>query len=115
MTASTEVLNSKNTLIGTSIASMVAAFPEGVSQRKATLRTLLKITQNALQDPNNPKFKSIRLSNKRFQRVVASQKYAVDVLLACGWMKSADGLRLTLVRFDSALLWMCKSQLEQYI
>lgn len=112
-TASEEVLDTKHNAIAHAVAMLLKALPKDRARRNATLDTLRAVTRNALRDPSNSKFQTIRLSNKRFQRSVVSQTGALDVLLASGWIRSPDGLRLTLGRFDSALLWMCQSKLEK--
>ena len=49
------------------------------------MSTLLKILDNIIQDPNEPKYRKIRVQNKAFQEQVACMEGAIDFLLGAGF------------------------------
>jgi hypothetical protein len=54
---------------------------------KACMFTLMKVLDNVIQRPLDPKVRSIRLANPTFDKKVASRKGGVEFLLACGFVK----------------------------
>lgn len=56
---------------------------------KQCLLTLLKVLDNLLGEPQNPKFRTIRLGNKAFRSKVVAQQ-GVPVLQACGFALQSE-------------------------
>ncbi|KAF1320497.1 Protein involved in sister chromatid separation and/or segregation, partial [Globisporangium splendens] len=69
-----------------------------------------KILLNVMQHPTEPKFKSIRKSNKLFGAHVALFPEALEFLRAVGFEDRDDAYVLT--REDAALLWVGRAALE---
>lgn len=74
----------------------VAALDQGVdmilqnnfdADTKVCLVTLMKVLDNVIQKPLEPKVRSIRLGNAAFSKKVASRKGGVEFLLACGFVQ----------------------------
>lgn len=63
------------------------------------LKTLMKVLDNVLHKPNDPRTRSIRVRNPAFHKKVASKAGGVDFLLACGFapdQRTGDDVSLTL-------------------
>jgi hypothetical protein len=63
-------------------------FPTGESEQEkaqVAVQTVQKMLQNLYSSKNDPKFRSIRLSNKAFQNKVASVSGGVELLIAAGY------------------------------
>lgn len=58
------------------------------TESKACLITLMKIIDNILQKPNDPKVRTIRLQNAAFSNKVGSRKGGIEFLLACGFERT---------------------------
>ena len=56
---------------------------------KVAILTLLKLLDNLLQHPSDPKVRSIRLGNAAFHQKVGSRPGGVAFLLACGFERQA--------------------------
>jgi len=56
---------------------------------KACFITLMKVLDNVIQKPFDPKVRSIRLSNPAFTNKVASRKGGVEFLIACGFVQES--------------------------
>ncbi|CAB9504229.1 Pfam:TUG [Seminavis robusta] len=54
---------------------------------KACFITLMKVLDNVIQKPFDPKVRSIRLGNPAFSKKVSSRKGGVEFLLACGFVQ----------------------------
>ncbi|CAG0879137.1 unnamed protein product [Darwinula stevensoni] len=52
---------------------------------KQCVSTLLKILDNIIQDPSEPKYRKIRVQNKAFQEQVASMEGTIDFLFGAGF------------------------------
>eukprot|EP00548_Thalassiothrix_antarctica_P013869 CAMPEP_0194171884 /NCGR_PEP_ID=MMETSP0154-20130528/6435_1 /TAXON_ID=1049557 /ORGANISM="Thalassiothrix antarctica, Strain L6-D1" /LENGTH=621 /DNA_ID=CAMNT_0038884377 /DNA_START=57 /DNA_END=1922 /DNA_ORIENTATION=- len=61
---------------------------------KICIITLLKIIGNILQQPENPKVRSIRLSNAAFSKKVVERKGGIEFLLACGFQLKEEAPKL---------------------
>ena len=87
----------------------------GAEAAQGAYAVLVKLLSNALEHPEEDKFKSIRLANKAFQSKVARFEGGVDVLRAVGWEEKGQELEkhLAFVRGDPALLWLGKATVEQ--
>jgi tether containing UBX domain for GLUT4 len=55
------------------------------AESKVCLITLMKIIDNILQKPGDPKVRTIRLQNAAFASKVGSRKGGIEFLLACGF------------------------------
>ena len=81
----------------------------------AAMDTLVSMLQTVLMNPGVARVRRVRLSNRRFHRVVGSHPAAVAVLSAVGFDPGTDGGdELVLGRDDPGLLWVAKDLLEQY-
>ncbi|GAX27393.1 hypothetical protein FisN_23Hh148 [Fistulifera solaris] len=58
------------------------------AESKVCLITLMKIIDNILQKPSDPKVRTIRLQNAAFASKVGSRKGGIEFLLACGFERS---------------------------
>ncbi|XP_031550372.1 uncharacterized protein LOC116287814 [Actinia tenebrosa] len=58
---------------------------------KIALETLLKLANNAIQRPNDEKFRHIRVENKAFNAKVWSLPEAQQFLMVWGWVETDDG------------------------
>jgi hypothetical protein len=52
---------------------------------KVCIVTLVKLLDNLIHQPGNPKVRTIRLGNKAFSQRVGSRAGAIDFLQACGF------------------------------
>jgi len=81
----------------------------------AAMDTLVSMLQTVMMNPGVARVRRVRLSNRRFHRVVGSHPAAVAVLSAVGFDPGTDGGdELVLGRDDPGLLWVAKDLLEQY-
>ena len=66
---------------------------------------------NMLTNPTEPKFRRVRLSNRRFHSTVGHVAAAIDLLLALGFETDGEGEGASLVlrRDDPGLLWLGSS------
>mmetsp|Transcript_34804 Transcript_34804/g.98671 ORF Transcript_34804/g.98671 Transcript_34804/m.98671 type:complete len:412 (-) Transcript_34804:245-1480(-) len=71
---------------------------EGEERAKVAWGTLLKYLGNIAKNPNEDKFRSIKLANEAFQKRVGSVHGGVEFLLGCGFQKDAAGEVLTMPR-----------------
>ena len=91
-------------------AARVLAEGEG----RGAIETIILCLSNVLERPQDDRVKSLRMSNKTFQRRIARCGHAVDLLKACGWVdKDGDGAFIVWRRNDPGLVWMCRDVLSQ--
>ncbi|CAN4096240.1 unnamed protein product [Withania somnifera] len=83
------------------------------------VQTILKIIRNAIEHPDEVKFRKLRKANPLIQRDVVSYPAAMEILSLIGFSEDAitnDTGRtetyLVLKRNDPGLLWLAKSSLE---
>ncbi|XP_015061587.1 uncharacterized protein LOC107007476 isoform X2 [Solanum pennellii] len=95
------------------------ATPSEVSR---VVQTILKIIRNAIEHPNEVKFRKLRKANPLIQRDVVNYSAAMEILSVIGFNEDAiidDTGRteayLVLKRNDPGLLWLAKSSLEASI
>ncbi|VDM26811.1 unnamed protein product [Toxocara canis] len=68
------------------VASALMLFSlNGSEKRKVATETLQKYIQNIIENPDQPKFRRIRLANKAFQERVLAAKGGREFLEACGF------------------------------
>lgn len=86
------------------------------------VQTILKIIRNAIEHPDEVKFRKLRKSNPLIQRDVVNYSAAMDILSVIGFSEDAvindTGRTETyffLKRNDPGLLWLAKSSLETCI
>jgi len=65
-----------------------------LEQAQETLEMLDKLTRNVVRNPNDEKYRTIKLSNPKIAAAITNVSFAVDVLKEMGWVESADGLTL---------------------
>lgn len=89
------------------------------AEATAALQTLFKIIRNAIDHPNETKYRRLRKANPHFQRNVASHKAAMELLTVVGFCEDVISdevgraeTYLVLKRNDPGLLWLAKSSLE---
>ena len=81
---------------------------------RGAIETIILCLSNVLERPQDDRVKSLRMSNKTFQRRIARCGHAVDLLKACGWVdKDGDGAFIVWRRNDPGLVWMCRDVLSQ--
>ena len=89
------------------LATMLARVGDGKQQREETqesMRILRKVLINVVADPENDKFRTLRLANGKIQNYVARPAGAQDLLVACGFsvqMEDPDDAMLV-IRSDVA-------------
>jgi len=83
------------------------------------IRTLFTILRNAMDHPNETKFRRLRKANPKFQRSIVKYEAALEVLHAVGFSEDDElneiGIAeacLVLKRNDPGLLWLARSSLE---
>ncbi|XP_055800778.1 uncharacterized protein LOC129870165 [Solanum dulcamara] len=86
------------------------------------VQTILKIIRNAIEHPDEVKFRKLRKSNPLIQRDVVNYSAAMDILSVIGFSEDAiinatgrTETYLILKRNDPGLLWLAKSSLETCI
>lgn len=94
---------------------------ERLSQMAASLAahptsfdTILAVLQMILDNPDEQKFRRLRLSNRRFAATVAGAPGGIEFLLALGFARDTSQGKEALVhqRGDLGLLWLGKAVLE---
>ncbi|KAK4343538.1 hypothetical protein RND71_036632 [Anisodus tanguticus] len=85
-------------------------------------QTILKIIRNAIEHPDEVKFRKLRKANPLIQRDVVSYPAAMEILSVIGFSEDAvmdntgrTETYLVLKRNDPGLLWLAKSSLETSI
>ena len=86
-----------------------------LSTHPTTVDTLVAVLQMILDHPDDPQFRRLRLSNRKFRATVAGAPGGIEFLLALGFVRdTAQGVEaLVLRRNDPGVLWLGKSTLEQ--
>ncbi|KAH0706757.1 hypothetical protein KY289_011833 [Solanum tuberosum] len=86
------------------------------------VQTILKITRNAIEHPDEVKFRKLRKANPLIQRDVVNYSAAMEILSVIGFSEDAiidntgrTEAYLVLKRNDPGLLWLAKSFLETSI
>lgn len=86
------------------------------------VQTILKIIRNAIEHPDEVKFRKLRKANPVIQRDVVSYPAAMDILSVIGFSEDTviddtgrSEAYLVLKRNDPGLLWLAKSSLENSI
>ncbi|KAF7836995.1 UBX domain-containing protein 1 [Senna tora] len=84
---------------------------------KRAFQTLLTYVGNVVKNPDEEKFRKIRLSNQTFQERVGALKGGIDFLEICGFEKMEGGEFLFLARdkVDKAILNSAGSELDSAI
>ncbi|XP_042041820.1 uncharacterized protein LOC121787209 [Salvia splendens] len=92
------------------------------SVTERVLQTLIKIVSNAMEYPNDVKFRKLRKANTLIQRNIVTYKAAVEILKLIGFHEQAIVVEsgntepyFVLQRNDPGLLWLAKSSLETCI
>jgi hypothetical protein len=57
-----------------------------VEVQRAALTLLLKITENVVNNPGEPKFRRIKMSNAAFKNKIDKADGGVDIMVAAGWL-----------------------------
>ncbi|CAN4094212.1 unnamed protein product [Withania somnifera] len=86
------------------------------------VQTILKIIRNAIERPDEVKFRKLRKANPLIQRDVVSYPAAIEILSVVGFSEDTfiddtgrTEVYLVLKRNDPGLLWLAKSSLETSI
>lgn len=86
------------------------------SEALLALHTLFVILRNAIEYPQEAKFKRLKKANPLFQSRVAKFKGALEVLYTVGFSEQPSGVdgddHLILERNDPGLLWLARSSVE---
>ncbi|XP_020526534.1 UBX domain-containing protein 1 isoform X2 [Amborella trichopoda] len=84
---------------------------------KRAFQTLLTYVGNIAKNPNEEKFRKIRLSNPSFQDRVGSLKGGIEFLELCGFVRTEDSeyLFLSVEKVDMAILNTAGSELNSAI
>ncbi|XP_042038245.1 uncharacterized protein LOC121784127 [Salvia splendens] len=92
------------------------------SVTERVLQTLIKIVSNAMEYPNDVKFRKLRKANPLIQRNIVTYKAAMETLKLIGFHEQAIVVEsgntepyFVLQRNDRGLLWLAKSSLETCI
>jgi len=65
-----------------------------LAQAQETLDLIEKLTRNVVRNPNEEKFRRIKLSNPKIAATITDVPFAVDALKEMGWVENGDGLAL---------------------
>lgn len=76
------------------MAAMVAMDPLPSKERRQCIETLIKIFKNVHQNPQEPKYRSLKLSNQRFCSDVWNHDGGRAVMEAAGWRIAGDTVQL---------------------
>ncbi|KAF8019114.1 hypothetical protein BT93_H3867 [Corymbia citriodora subsp. variegata] len=100
--------------IGEYLRSLKRYHKDEDARVKRAFQTLLIYVGNVVKDPDNEKFRRIRLSNPLFQSRVGSLEGGVEFLELCGFQITDDGKFLFLPRdkVDLAVLNLAGTQLK---
>jgi hypothetical protein len=88
-----------------------AGSPESYASLAKDVGLLVKILRNPAEQPDELKFRKIKLSNATIGRVL-SHPGARDVLAACGFVETSEGECLELIEVDRALLLRTSQEVE---
>merc|ERR1711874_922723 len=75
-------------------AAMVAMDLLPSKERRQCIETLIKIFKNVQQNPQEPKYRSLKLSNQRFCNDVWNHDGGRAVMEAAGWRVAGDTVQL---------------------
>lgn len=100
--------------IGDCLRSLKRKHKDEDARVERAFQTLLIYVGNVMKNPDNEKFRRIRLSNPAFQSRVGSLEGGVEFLELCGFEKTDDGKFLFLPRdkVDLAVLNLAGTQLK---
>lgn len=59
-----------------------------------TLEIIEKLTQNTARNPDDDKYRHIKLTNAKIAAAITNVPHAVEALLKMGWIQTPDGLAL---------------------
>ena len=79
--------------------------------REATLSTLRKIYDNIIQNPNNGKYRQIKLTNKRFSSEVWQYPAGEELMKMSGWVVEGDHVTLR----DDSYVKIVSQLLESFL
>jgi len=79
-------------------------------EARVAMETLVIYLSNALREPRNEKYRSIRAGNRKFEERVGRHGGAVEILKVCGFF--LQGGTWLLCRDDPGLLWLGLSLLQ---
>ncbi|KAL9258249.1 UBX domain-containing protein [Drosera capensis] len=84
---------------------------------KQAFKTLLTYVGNVVRNPDEEKFRKIRLSNQTFQDRVGGLQGGIEFLQLCGFEKTGDGEFIFMPRdkVDSAVLNSAGKELQSAI
>ena len=88
-----------------------AGSPESHASLAKDVGLLVKILRNPAEQPDELKFRKIKLSNATIGRVL-SHPGARDVLAACGFVEASEGECLELIEAERALLLRTSQEVE---
>ena len=63
-------------------------------EQTATLSTLKKIFGNVIQNPNDCKYRQIKLANQRFKDEVWKYPFSEELMKTSGWIVEGDDITL---------------------
>ena len=78
------------------------------------LKTLRKLVANVLKDPENPKFRSINLTNEAIRKRVTGHPGGMIMLEAVGFEKNAEEMKMILsdANLNKDILNLAKDRIE---
>lgn len=97
------------------LVSMKKSAPGGEAQWKTACATLLKYLGNIAGNPDEPKFRSIRLSNAAFQQRVAVVPGSVDFLKLCGFQEEGEVLTMSREAVQPQVLQAAGSEINNAV
>lgn len=83
-----------------------------VPEAKACLTTIFTVCKNILENPNEPKFKSVPLANRNFNSKVGRFPKATEIMKVIGFKEDPSKGVISFARNDPVLLWLAKSTVE---
>lgn len=90
--------DSKIRLLEAAVDSVLAHNFDTVTQ--SCFITILKLLDNAIQKPNQPKFRSVNLSNDTIRTKIGNAKGGIEVLLASGFEHAKDASLVLPLQYD---------------
>mmetsp|Transcript_75165 Transcript_75165/g.178634 ORF Transcript_75165/g.178634 Transcript_75165/m.178634 type:complete len:636 (+) Transcript_75165:175-2082(+) len=71
-------------------ASALLSLPK--DKQGAAIKTVTTLLENLVKDPENAKFRSVRLSNAKIKAAIVDVQEAMQLMLACGFAQQEDNL-----------------------
>lgn len=102
------------------VSQLVASLQKSSGQRvtQRALKLIVQLNEKASRNPDNPKYRRVKLANKKFHEAVGRHSSALGVMKEAGWRDgtASEGRSgyLVLRRRDPALLWTVTSLIRTW-